>query len=193
VPAAGRVTAGSARGLRLVGVGPGTRPLSDRVKQALFGALADRLPGARVLDLFAGSGAAGIEALSRGAAWSDFVERDEAALRAITANLRSTGLAERGAVHGDDAIRFLERAREQGLRYDLAIVDPPYGDPVMLAALERLGGGALLVPEAMVVAKHFWRDELPAAMGRLRRRRTRRFCETALTTYETAGEGAVER
>jgi len=189
VPAAGRVTAGTAGGLRLVGAGPATRPLSDRVKQALFGGLAGRLVGARVLDLFAGTGAAGIEALSRGAAWADFVDHDDGAVAAITANLRSTGLTARGAVHRADVIRFLGRPGA-AVRYDLVIVDPPYGDPAMLAALERLGGGALLVPEAIVVAKHFWRDELPETVGLLRCQRTRRFGETALTMYRRVDDGS---
>lgn len=184
MPAAGRVTGGAARGLRLVGGGAGTRPLSDRVKQSLFGGLSGRLPGARVLDLFAGSGAAGIEALSRGAAWSDFVERDAPAVAAIRTNLRTTGLADRAGVHQDDVVRYLGRASGAEPAYDLVVVDPPYGDPAMLAALERLGGGTLLAPEAIVVAKHFWRDAPPEAVGALRTTRVRRFGETALTFYE---------
>jgi 16S rRNA (guanine966-N2)-methyltransferase len=164
--------------------------LSDRVKQSLFGGLADRLPGARVLDLFAGSGAAGIEALSRGAASSDFVERDDRAVAAIRANLRSTGLTERGRVHKADAVRYLAGSGERG-PFDLVLLDPPYGDPAMLAALELLGGGTLLSPEATVVAKHFWRDAPPEEVGILRRRRVRRFGETALTFYE-AGDGAEQ-
>ena len=189
MPGAGRVSGGATRGLRLVGAGPGTRPLGDRVKQSLFGGLADRLPGARVLDLFAGSGAAGIEALSRGAASSDFVERDERAVAAIRANLRSTGLTERGRVHRADAVRYLAGGGTARGPFDLVLLDPPYGDPAMLAALELLGGGTLLSPEATVVAKHFWRDAPPEEVGILRRRRVRRFGETALTFYEV-GDGA---
>jgi 16S rRNA (guanine966-N2)-methyltransferase len=184
VPGAGRVSGGATRGLRLIGAGPGTRPLSDRVKQSLFGGLADRLPGARVLDLFAGSGAAGIEALSRGAASSDFVERDERGVAAIRANLRSTGLTERARVHKADAVRYLAGGSGGRGPFDLVLLDPPYGDPAMLAALELLGGGTLLSPEAIVVAKHFWRDAPPEEVGVLRRRRVRRFGETALTFYE---------
>ena len=89
---AGRVIAGTARGIRLEAPGPGTRPLADRVKQTLFAILEPDLPGARVLDLFAGSGAAGIEALSRGAASVTFVEHDAVATRVIAANLHRTGL-----------------------------------------------------------------------------------------------------
>jgi 16S rRNA (guanine966-N2)-methyltransferase len=189
VPGAGRVSGGAARGLRLIGAGSATRPLSDRVKQSLFGGLADRLAGARVLDLFAGSGAAGIEALSRGATSSDFVERDERAVAAIRANLRSTGLAERGRVHQADVGRYLAGGSGERGPFDLVVLDPPYGDPAMLAALELLGGGSLLSPEAIVVAKHFWRDAPPEEVGVLRRRRVRRFGESALTFYEVGGPG----
>src|SRR6266550_7192111 len=90
---AGRVIGGSAKGIHLRAPGPGTRPLADRVKQTLFAILEPDLPGAHVLDLFAGSGAAGIEALSRGAASAVFVEKDQGAAAVIDANLRAAGLA----------------------------------------------------------------------------------------------------
>ena len=188
---AGRVGAGVARGLRLEGPGAEVRPLSDRVKQSLFGSLAARLEGARVLDLFAGSGAAGIEALSRGAAWCDFVERDEAAVASIRSNLQRTGLAARAAIHQADVLRFLGQRRADPGRFDLVLLDPPYGDPVMLAALGVLGGGTHLTPEGIVVAKHFWRDPLPDEVGGLRRQRMRRFGETALSFYGRDGEAGA--
>src|SRR5262245_3730757 len=103
----GRVIAGSAAGLRLLAPGPATRPLAARVKQTLFAILEPELPGADVLDLFAGSGAAGIEALSRGAARATFVDRDAAAVRAIRANLERTGLADRADVRPGDALAYL--------------------------------------------------------------------------------------
>ncbi len=104
---AGRVIAGSARGVRLVAPGEGTRPLADRVKQTLFAILEPDLEGARVLDLFAGSGAGGIEALSRGAASATFVEKDQGAASVIDANLRATGLAgEAVAIVRWDVIRL---------------------------------------------------------------------------------------
>ncbi len=90
---AGRVVAGTARGIRLEAPGPGTRPLADRVKQTLFAILDPDMPGANVLDLFAGSGAAGIEALSRGAAHATFVEKDKGAAAVIATNLGRTHLA----------------------------------------------------------------------------------------------------
>ena len=187
---AGRVIAGSARGRRLDAPGAGTRPFGDRVKQSLFASLEPMLPGARVLDLFAGSGAGGIEALSRGAAACDFVERDKRAASVVAGNLARTGLAGPSArVHRRDVAAFLAdpALRAEGeAAYDLVLADPPYGDPAMLAVLARLGQGDLLRPGALVVAKHFWRDTLPEAVGILRRERERRFGETMITTYRPA-------
>jgi 16S rRNA (guanine(966)-N(2))-methyltransferase RsmD len=183
VPDAGRVIAGSARGLRLDAPGPGTRPLGDRVKQTLFAILEPDLPGSRFLDLFAGSGAAGIEALSRGSAKAVFVERDPAAARVIAANLGHTHLAERATVVAADALGWLRRAPSAtGGPFEAAFLDPPYADPALLAAaLEALTPH--LAPGARVVAKHFWRDTPPAAVGLLASERVRRFGETALTFY----------
>lgn len=188
------MTGGVARGIRLAGPGGATRPLGDRVKQSLFGSLADRLEGVRVLDLFAGSGAAGIEALSRGAATCDFVDREEGAAAVIAENLRRTGLEARGRIHRSDVLGYVRRlsgepSRPAEQRFGLVLLDPPYGDPVMLAALELLGAGDVLASEAIVVAKHFWRDTLPAEVGVLHLDRTRRFGETALSFYVAAGLG----
>ena len=124
-----RVIGGTARGRRLAAPDlPGLRPTSDRVREAIFDILASRgaLEGASVLDLFAGSGALGIEALSRGAGAVCFVEKDRRAVAAIRANLDSTGLAAAPGVRvvRTEVLQFL--AREAGTRYDLALVDPPY-------------------------------------------------------------------
>ena len=186
MPEAGRVIAGSARGIRLAAPGPGTRPLGDRVKQTLFAVLEPDLPGARVLDLFAGSGAAGIEALSRGAAAALFVERDAAASRVIEANLARTRLAGAARVIRSDAIAYLAGPAATDGPFDVVILDPPYAEADLLVrALERLGdpAAALLAPGARVVAKHFWRPGPPAHAGLLASERERRFGETALTFY----------
>ncbi|HEX2063612.1 MAG TPA: 16S rRNA (guanine(966)-N(2))-methyltransferase RsmD [Acidimicrobiales bacterium] len=121
-----RVVAGSARGRRLrAPVGRSTRPTSDRVREAVFNMLASRdaVDGATVLDLFAGTGAMGIEALSRGASAATFVESDGAAVEAIRANLALTGLGGGARVVRADALLWLEG----GGAFDLAFVDPPYG------------------------------------------------------------------
>jgi 16S rRNA (guanine966-N2)-methyltransferase len=183
---AGRVIAGSARGVRLRAPGAGTRPLADRVKQTLFAILEPDLPGARVLDLFAGSGAAGIEALSRGAASAVFVERDAGAAAVIEANLRATSLAGPGAmVVRADAVTWLGRPTSPDPPFDLVIIDPPYAETdLLIRTLEVLGAAdAPLTPDARVVAKHFWRDRPPDRIGLLASERDRRFGETALTFY----------
>jgi 16S rRNA (guanine966-N2)-methyltransferase len=191
MPDAGRVIAGTARSIHLEAPGPGTRPLADRVKQTLFAILEPDLPGARFLDLFAGSGAAGIEALSRGAAEAIFVEHDRTAVQVIHANLDRTDLAATGraTVERADALKWLrdpERRREPPL--DIALVDPPYDDSAaMTAALEALG--ALLAPRSRVVAKHFWRTPPPATVGLLASERERRFGDTALTFYRRTEDG----
>ena len=187
MPDAGRIIAGSARGVRLEAPpGDATRPLADRVKQTLFAILEPDLPGARVLDLFAGSGAAGLEALSRGAAGATFVERDPAAVATIAVNLARTHLAgDRATVVRAEAVAWLRRSRAAEARpFDIVIVDPPYAQPALLVgALEAVGRGGWLVNDAQVVAKHFWRDAPPAGIGLLASERERRFGETTLTFY----------
>lgn len=185
---AGRVIAGTARSIRLEAPGPGTRPLGDRVKQTLFAILDPDLPGARFLDLFAGSGAAGIEALSRGAAHATFVERDAGAARVIVGNLARTHLGGPGSVTvvRTDVLAWLrDPARAADPAWDLVLVDPPYEDVAALsAALESLG--RLVASDGQVVAKHFWRDVPPPRVGLLASDRQRRFGETALTFYRPA-------
>lgn len=187
---AGRVIAGTAKGTRLVAPGAGTRPLGDRVKQTLFAILEPDLRNARVLDLFAGSGAGGIEALSRGAAHAVFVEHDAVAARVIGDNLTKARLADRGHVARANALTYLaDRAAADG-PFDLVLLDPPYAEPKLLeSALVRLGEppAPLLTAAAWVVAKHFWRTTPPAAVGLLASVRTRRFGETVLTFYRQTG------
>jgi len=185
VPDAGRVIAGSARSIRLDAPGPGTRPLADRVKQTLFAILEPDLPRARFLDLFAGSGAAGIEALSRGAAHATFVERDQRAIGTIRTNLARTGLdgADRATLVRADALVWLrDPDRVAGTPYDVVLIDPPYDEvETMMTALE--GVSAVVTRNARVVAKHFWRTAPPPTVGLLASERERRFGDTALTFY----------
>lgn len=175
-----RVIAGTARGLTLVAPrGRATRPITDRVKETLFAILGERVPEARVLDLYAGSGAVGIEALSRGASHATFVERDRAALSALRFNLEHTGLAAVASVDGSDVERFLARAAS-GV-WDLVVLDPPYEERAIVAPLRSLG--PLLAPGAAVVLKHHWRSEVPEVEG-MSTVRQRRFGETMLTFME---------
>ncbi len=181
---AGRVIAGTARGIRLEAPGDATRPFGDRVKQTLFAILEPSLRGARVLDLFAGSGAAGIEALSRGAADVTFVERDRGAAAVIATNLARTHLdGPRAHIVRAEALGWLSGpdAARAG-PFDLVILDPPYAETALLAsALDAVTPN--LAPGARVVAKHFWRDAPSPRVGLLASERERRFGETTLTFY----------
>jgi 16S rRNA (guanine966-N2)-methyltransferase len=140
-----RVVAGAARGRRLQAPpGATTRPTADRVREATFNALGSLgAVDGTVLDLFAGSGALGIEALSRGAEQATFVERDPKALAVVRANLEATGLAERAHVVRSDAMRFLAGAAT----FDLALLDPPYdfGDDDWRALLETLEARTVVI------------------------------------------------
>ena len=184
---AGRIIAGTARGIRLEAPGAATRPLADRVKQTLFAILEPDLPGANVLDLFAGSGAAGLEALSRGAAHATFIERDRGAAAVIATNLGRTHLAgERARIVRAEALAWLA-GPEAGAAgpFSIVVLDPPYAEPELLAAA-LVALEPRLAPGARVVAKHFWRDPPPAALGLLASERERRFGETMLTFYRRA-------
>lgn len=186
---AGRIIAGSAKGIRLRAPGIGTRPLADRVKQTLFAILEPDLDGAHVLDLFAGSGAGGIEALSRGAASATFVEKDQGAAAIIDANLRAAGVdGPQAAVIRWDVVRWLGEPNPDVL-FDLVLVDPPYAETELLGrVLDILGSDrAPLAVDARVIAKHFWRDRPAEQIGRLAFERDRRFGETALTFYRRTG------
>jgi 16S rRNA (guanine966-N2)-methyltransferase len=137
-----RVIAGSAKSTRLAPVPAGTRPLSDRAREGLFSSLGDRVVGARVLDLFAGTGAVGIEALSRGAKEATFVDRAQGAVATIRANLKRTKLEDRATVVSSDWKTFLER---ESRPFELVFLDPPYRDPgeELRAALSVLEEGWL--------------------------------------------------
>lgn len=178
-----RVIAGVARGVPLIAPrGRSTRPITDRVKETLFAILGERVVDAAMVDLYAGSGAIGIEALSRGAASVDFVERDRAALAALRHNLERTRV-EVGRVHATEVERFLDGTPAPG-PWDLAVLDPPYETRAIVAPLRALVPH--LRPGAAVVVKHFWRTELPAVEG-LEAVRQRRFGETTLSFWEVAG------
>ena len=178
-----RVIAGLARGHPLVAPRDrATRPITDRVKETLFAIIGERAVDATVLDLYAGSGAIGIEALSRGAVHATFVETARPALTAIRTNLERTRLAAAASVISVDAGRFLDAP--SGGPFELVFLDPPYDERAIVAPLRAVVPS--LAPGAIVVIKHFWRTELPEVAG-LELRRQRRFGETMLTFLEANG------
>ena len=170
-----RIVAGQWRGRRLVvPAGDVVRPTADRVREAWMSIVSPWLPDARVLDLFAGSGALGIEALSRGAARVDFVESARVSLDAICKNLTAVGAGDEAKVHRSDALKYLDGLAEHA--YDVAFADPPYDLGIAAAVAERW----LTVPFAAVLGiEHRAFDKMPEGGDK------RRYGGTAITFYRT--------
>ncbi len=184
-----RVIAGQYRS-RVLQAPPGldTRPTSDRLRETLFNVLAPRIEGAIFLDLYAGSGAAGIEALSRGAREAIFVEQAEKALRAIRTNLSAMGVHGNYALEPRSVTAGLRRLAGSGRQADLVFLDPPYAEAGEYAAtLNLLGGecGMVLAPGAVVVAEHEKRRDLEQRYGHLIRYRILKQGDAALSFYRT--------
>ena len=180
-----RITGGAARGIPLL-VPPSSRirPTSDRVRGALFQLLGREIVGARVLDLYAGTGALGIEALSRGAASADFVEADARLCRIVARNLQAAGFTEHGHVHharAERALEFLEGP------YQMVLMDPPYSMRRFSQALDRLAHSVLVDDGGIVAVEHSNRVGTENGYGSLRKVRSRRYGDTTVSMYR-AGE-----
>lgn len=184
-----RVIAGEAKGFHLKGPpGPGTRPMADKIKGALFSMLASLgVAPDRVLDLYAGTGSIGIEALSRGAVWADFVEQNAAAAAVVCANLAHTKFAAAAQVHQTAVLTFLHQAEQRRPTipaYDLVILDPPYADPQIVPTLERIGRSPLVQSRTVVAIGHSPRVTLPEQAGDLTRLRHRCHGDSCVSIYE---------
>ncbi len=174
-----RVITGTARGCRLeTPAGEATRPTTEKVKEALFSAIQFDLPAKRVLDLFAGSGQLGIEALSRGAAYCVFVEKNNKTADIVRRNLQAARLADKAQVVTADALGFLARTADT---FDVIFLDPPYASSLLLPALEnaaaKLNAGGVIVCES---------DEgftLPDTVGTLAIHRTYQYGRIHITVY----------
>jgi 16S rRNA (guanine966-N2)-methyltransferase len=183
-----RVIAGVLKGRRLVTPrGATTRPTADQVRIALMDTLGPWLPDARLLDLFAGAGGVGLEALSRGAAHTTFVERDPRALDALVENIRTLDLEPRTHVARGDVTRQLGRLAGAGQRFEIVFLDPPYATDDGERVLAALGDGALLAPDGIVIAQHLTKRRPAQEYGVLRAFRDRRFGETTLTFFRAGG------
>ena len=177
-----RITGGAARGRRLKAArGSPTRPSSDLVRGAIFSMLgAMNGAGTKVLDLFAGTGALGIEALSRGAHWVDFVDSNARACGAIRDNLSDLGLGDSASVHCMSAVMAIESL---GNGYTLAFLDPPYGSQDLPGILQDMAEASLLRDGALVVIEHSKRDPLEDSYPGYTRVKDRAYGETHVSIY----------
>lgn len=171
-----------------------TRPTSDRLRETLFNVLAPRIEGAVFADLYAGSGAVGIEALSRGAREVIFVEHAPPALRAIRANLASLGIRGNYAIESHRVAGALRRLAEAESKVDIVFLDPPYNEAEEYETTLSLLGGecvSLLAPGAVVIAEHIKKQDLPDRCGTLRRYRDLKQGDSVLSFYSvSAGDEA---
>jgi len=186
-----RVIAGSARGRPLASPrGYGIRPTTGRVRAAIFSMLEaeamrnpltdSKFPYGRVLDLYAGTGALGIEALSRGALQADFVETDQRARATIAQNLARTGFNDQGTIH---ALAAENAASTLSGPYDLILADPPYADPSTNALLDRIGGSELLGEGGLLVLEHSSAFQAASRANSLRLDRVRRHGTSCISLY----------
>lgn len=190
-----RIISGSARGRRLTGpAGKTIRPTPDRVREALFSSLYSRLgsfEGMRVLDLFAGTGALSLEALSRGAQRAVLVDRDRQSVKVIAANIAACAMNERAALSRGEVLEVLPRLTGEA-PFDLVFLDPPYGldlAPKVIAAIDDL---ALLAPGGIICAEAARGDALPEAIGNLHREDRRIYGSTAVHLYRSREDEAAK-
>jgi 16S rRNA (guanine(966)-N(2))-methyltransferase RsmD len=184
-----RIVAGIARGRRLrAPKGRLVRPTADRVKEAVFSMLESResSAGRAVLDLFAGAGTLGIEALSRGAAEAVFVEPSRAASDAIRDNLRTAGLD--GEILAMPADRAIKRLAAAGRRFDRIFIDPPYGEGWIERTLTALDASDVVAEGGWVVVEYGGGEEPSSAIGRLTQELSRRYGDTQIALYHARAE-----
>jgi 16S rRNA (guanine(966)-N(2))-methyltransferase RsmD len=177
-----RIIAGAFKGRRLAPVKGRIRPTAAMVREAVFNILGAGVPGERVLDLFAGTGALGIEALSRGAAAAVFVEEHPQSLKVLRRNLEDLGLLDQTTVWPLPVAAALKKLAARGERFGLAFLDPPYHGGAA-AALNGLAALSLLRPGARVVVEHSRRETLPERCGPLERLEVRRYGDTQVAFY----------
>lgn len=182
-----RVIGGTARGRRLAPPKDGrVRPTAGRIKEAIFNILASRigdLAGIRVLDLYAGTGNLGIEALSRGATQAAFVDNHRESAAIVRKNLATLGFDDRSRVLVKDVQLALRNLGREGEPFDLVFLDPPYGEGLVEKTLQILAASPLLAPEAVIVAEFGSRETLPPAIGSLEEFDRRRYGDTAVSFW----------
>jgi 16S rRNA (guanine966-N2)-methyltransferase len=182
-----RIIAGSLKGRAIHAPrGLTVRPTSDKVREALFDILQNQIVGASLLDLFAGVGAVGIEALSRGAGRATFVEKNRRHYQFLERNLREHHLLDRSSTYNMDALAFLARLPREPLHYDLVFLDPPYRSELLRKALPRIDSSDIIIPETLIIVEHHHKQMIEEIVGDLRLLRRRRYGETALSFFTKA-------
>ncbi len=190
-----RVIGGTARGRLLCAPrNLRVRPTSDRVKEALFSILTSRLgnfAGLRVLDIFAGTGNLGLEALSRGAALAIFIDNHHESIEIIRKNLTQFGFADQSRIIAQDALNALMLLAKKEKPFQLIFIDPPYSAGLTEQILNHLGSSGLVDKDTLVVAEFSVRESIPSSFGKLQESDRRVYGDTALSLLETTDRGIL--
>jgi 16S rRNA (guanine(966)-N(2))-methyltransferase RsmD len=185
-----RVIGGSAKGRRLSSIRDITvRPTSEKVRGAVFDILQGYFPFKRAVDIFAGTGAMGIEALSRGVAETVFIDSNPDVVSLIRKNLEKCGFSAKAKVLKMDAINAIELFINKGERFDLIFIDPPYDDSLTLRVLERIDTNGILSPGAMVVSESSKRMVIEGKLNSIELFKRKRYGDTVVSFYRTVSEG----
>lgn len=168
--------------------GDTTRPTADRVKESLFNIIAAYIPEAEVLDLFAGTGNLGIEALSRGARSVVFVDKSRECMQVIKENLDHTKLTSAGSIIVDEAANALARLSAGGKRFDVIFLDPPYNKNLLQEALDFMAKNDIIKDDGVIVAERDAEDVLPEEVGKLHKVRDQKYGDTVLSFYKVRKE-----
>lgn len=185
-----RIITGSAKGTKLkTPRGLDTRPTGDRVKESVFNILGEKLVGAKVLDLFAGTGNLGLEALSRGADSALFIDRSSTSINLVRENIGLTKLADKAEVLKGDSLTVLERLMNRKLQFDLIFCDPPYNKGLVQLVLAKIDQGTLLSSHGVVVVEHSKHDPLNEDFSQLKVNRTEKYGETLVSFVIIENQG----
>lgn len=184
-----RVISGSAKGRPLKAVpGMGTRPTTDKVKEAIFSMIGPYFDGGQVLDLFAGTGGLSIEALSRGMDRAVLTDIDKKSIDTIRHNLQAAGLTEQAEIYRNEAARALKALMKREAKFDLVFLDPPYRLKVVQELIEQLDQANMLNPHATIVVEHDAEDVYQDPIGRLQWVRRAEYGDTAVTIYKNISQ-----
>jgi len=180
-----RVISGIAKGHKLKTVkGSTTRPTSDMVKESLFNIIAEYVPDARVLDLFAGTGNLGIEALSRGARYAVFVDKSRECIRIIRENLIHTRLLEKAEIIQANSIEYIKKLSHTDSKFDIIFMDPPYNENLIVPVLDIIGNGDIISENGIIAVERTNKNEIPEQIGCLIKFKDRKYGTTSLSFYK---------
>lgn len=179
-----RVISGSAKGRALKAVpGMSTRPTTDKVKEAIFSMIGPYFDGGQVLDLFAGTGGLGIEALSRGMSRAVFIDVEKKSVDTVLHNVQAAGLKEQAEIFRNDAVRALKALAKRERQFELVFLDPPYKMKAIAELIAAMEDQGLLASQAVIVVEHDAEDVLAEMIGGMEQQRRAEYGDTAVTIY----------